>query len=104
MKKSLFFVAAASALMLTACSSENDPLQSVTQSLQTTLQDNAVGFDVYTPAATEVTRAGQAGTMTTGRLQRTPAKGGGFGVYAYFTGRQRCRPFGSFIRSFKGDA
>ena len=83
MKKSLFFVAAASALMLTACSSENDPLQSAAQQQQTTLQDNAIGFDVYTPAATDVTRAGQGGTMTTSRLQRTHANGGGFGVYAY---------------------
>ena len=81
MKKSLFFVAAASALMLTACSSENDVVQSAPQTQETAAQ--AVGFDVYTPAATSVTRAGQAGTMTTGRLQRTDANHGGFGVYAY---------------------
>ena len=81
MKKSLFFVAAASALMLTACSSESDVLQSATQ--QTTVQEKAVGFEVYTPAPTNVTRSGQAGTMTTSRLQRDPDKGGGFGVYAY---------------------
>lgn len=82
MKKSLFFVAAASALMLTACSSESDVVQSATPS-QTAAQNQAVGFDVYTPAATDVTRAGQAGTMTTSRLQRLPTNGGGFGVYAY---------------------
>jgi len=82
MKKSLFFVAAASALMLTACSSESDVVQNASQP-QTTLQNNAVGFDVYTPAPTNVTRSGQAGTMTTSRLQRDPGKGGGFGVYAY---------------------
>lgn len=81
MKKSLFFVAAASALMLTACSSESDVLQSAPQAQETAAQ--AVGFDVYTPAATNVRRAGQAGTMTTGRLQRTHANNGGFGVYAY---------------------
>ena len=83
MKKSLFFVAAASALMLTACSSENDVVQNAPQTQEATAQ--AVGFDVYTPAATDVTRAGLTGTMTTGRLQREENKGGGFGVYAYLT-------------------
>jgi len=83
MKKSLFFVAAASALMLTACSSENDVLQSATPSQPVVQQ--AVGFNVYTPAATGVTRAGLEGTMTTGRLQRSETDGGGFGVYAYLT-------------------
>lgn len=82
MKKSLFFVAAASALMLTACSSESDVVQSATPS-QTAAQNQAVGFEVYTPAPTNVTRSGQAGTMTTSRLQRDSEKGGGFGVYAY---------------------
>ena len=84
MNKSLFFVAAASALMLTACSSESDVLQSTTQTQQTVVQE-AVGFDVYTPAATNVTRAGQEGTMTTPRMQRSEADGGGFGVYAFLT-------------------
>ena len=82
MKKSLFFVAAASALMLTACSSESDVLQSTTQPQQTVVK-RAVGFDIYTPAATNVTRAGLEGTMTTNRLQREQAQDGGFGVYAY---------------------
>ena len=84
MKKSLFFAAAASALMLTACSSENDVVQNTTP--QTTVQQKAVGFDVYTPAATGVTRAGVdglQGTMTTSRMQRSEADGGGFGVFAY---------------------
>ena len=67
MKKSLFFVAAASALMLTACSSENDVLKDATQSQQTVV-NRAVGFDIYTPSAT-VTRAGLEGTMTTNRMQ-----------------------------------
>jgi hypothetical protein len=80
MKKNILYMAAASALMLTACTSEDDILQT-SQVKQPAAQE--VGFDVYTPAATNVTRAGQAGTMTTGRLQRTEAKGGGFGVYAY---------------------
>ncbi len=79
MKKSLFFAAAA-ALALTACTSEDDILQTGQQK-QVTPQE--VGFDVYTPAATSVTRAGLEGTMTTNRLQRSEALGGGFGVYAY---------------------
>ena len=82
MKKSLFFVAAASALMLTACTSENDVVQSAAQQQSA---PKAVGFDVYTQGATEVTRAGQAGIMTTSRLQRSEANGGGFGVYGFYT-------------------
>jgi len=80
MKKSLFFVAAA-ALALTACTSENDILETG-PTKQATPQ--AVGFDVYTPGATE-TRAGLEGTMTTNRMQRSETDGGGFGVYAYLT-------------------
>jgi hypothetical protein len=80
MKKSLFLMAAASALMLTACTSEDDVVQS---SASQKAEAKAVGFDVYTPAATNVTRAGLEGTMTTGRLQRSGGNGGGFGVYAY---------------------
>jgi len=82
MKKSLFFYAAAAALMLTACSSEDDILEAG-PTKQAVPQE--VGFDVYTPEATSVTRAGLQGTMTTGRLQRAQAKGGGFGVYAFLT-------------------
>lgn len=74
MKKSLFFVAAASALMLTACSSENEVTQSAPQ-LQSGPQ--AVAFDTYTA---ETTRAGQAGVMTTGTLQTS-----GFGVFAQYS-------------------
>ncbi len=83
MKKSLFFVAAASALMLTACSSENDVVQNAPQTQETVAQ--AVGFDVYTQQSTGVTRAGLVGTMTTNRMQRSEANGGGFGVYAFLT-------------------
>ena len=79
MKKSLFFYAAA-ALALTACTSEDDILQTG-QTKQSAPQE--VGFDVYTPAATSVTRAGLEGTMTTSRLQRSEYEGGGFGVYAF---------------------
>ena len=81
MKKSLFLMAAA-ALALTACTSEDDVVQS---SAPQKAEVQAVGFDVYTPAATNMTRAGLQGTMTTGRLQRIEADGGGFGVYAFLT-------------------
>ena len=81
MKKSLFFAAAASALLLTACSSENDLVQTGPQK---TVENQAVGFDVYTPGATE-TRAGLQGTMTTDRMKRSEINGGGFGVYSFLT-------------------
>ena len=75
MKKSLFFYAAAAALMLTACSSEDDILQTG-QTKKVAPQE--VGFDVYTPAATNATRAGRANVMTTTTMQMT-----GFGVFGY---------------------
>lgn len=81
MKKSLFFVAAASALMLTACSSDSDVLQSAAQLQQS--EPKAVGFDVYTQNATEVTRAGYSeGVMNTSRLQKPTV---GFGIFGYYT-------------------
>ncbi len=70
--------------MLTACSSDNDVVQSATPSQQQTLVNRAVGFDIYTPSAT-TTRAGLEGTMTTNRMQLSEGEGGGFGVYAYLT-------------------
>ena len=77
MKKSLFILAAA-ALALTACTSEDDVVQSAARQ-QTTA--DAVAFDVYMPQVTNVTRAGDpAGVMTTDKL-KTPSKG--FGVFAY---------------------
>lgn len=84
MKKSLFFVAAASALMLTACSRENDVVQDATKNTAA-VQQQAVGFDIYTQQATNARRAGLEGTMTTGRMQRSENDGGGFGVYAFLT-------------------
>ena len=81
MKKSLFFAAAASALMLTACSSENDVVQSPTNQNTVAVQQQAVGFDIYTPSATNARRAGYEGVMTTPRLQKPTA---GFGVFAYY--------------------
>ena len=75
MKKSLFFVAAVSALMLTACSSENEVLQSAAQQQS---EPKELGFDVYTQNATNVTRAGRTNIMDNSTLQKT-----GFGVFGY---------------------
>ena len=80
MKKSLFFAAAASALMLTACSSENDVVQNSTNQNTVAVQQQAVGFDVYTPAATNARRAGRVNVMTNKTMQKT-----GFGVYGHMT-------------------
>lgn len=71
MKKSLFFVAAVSALMLTACSSDNEVTQTATQQAA----PQAVAFDTY---LTSTTRAYTTGVMTT-ELLGDP----GFGVFAY---------------------
>ena len=79
MKKSLFFAAAASALMLTACSSESDVVQNTAPQTQTTVQQKAVGFDTYTAGTT---RAGlPEGVMTTDKLKTA---GNGFGVFAMY--------------------
>ena len=77
MKKSLFLVAAASALLLTACSSDNDVLQSSATQLQQSAP-KGVGFDVYTQNATNVTRSGRTNVMDNSTLQIT-----GFGVFGY---------------------
>lgn len=74
MKKSLFLMAAASALMLTACTNEDATNESVVSNGKM-----AVGFDTYVPNAT---RAGDAGIQTTTTLQ-TPNKG--FGVFAQYS-------------------
>ncbi len=77
--KKLFFLAA-TAMLFAACTSDELALQE--ENGVAGVQSEAVGFDVYVPAATQ-TRAGLEGTMTTSRMQRSEAKGGGFGVYAY---------------------
>ncbi len=83
MNKHLFYVAAAVALTLTACTSEEDI--ALTGQDQQNAAPQEVGFDVYTQEATNATRAGLEGTMTTSRMQRSEYEGGGFGVYAFQT-------------------
>ena len=74
MKKSLFFFAAA-ALALTACTNDDDALQTG----QVQNSNRAVAFDTYTAGTT---RAGDpTGVMTTDKL-KTADKG--FGVFAMF--------------------
>lgn len=83
--KKLLFMFATAALVLSACSSEDDIVQNGGSPAQLGAAADAVGFDVYTQQATNVTKAGLVGTMTTNRMQRSEADGGGFGVYAYLT-------------------
>lgn len=72
MKKSLFFFAAA-ALALTACTNDDDALQTG----QVQNSNRAVAFDTYTAGTT---RAGDAGVMTTDKLKEF----NGFGVFAMY--------------------
>ena len=74
MKKSLFFFAAA-ALALTACTNDDDALQTG----QVQNSNRAVAFDTYTAGTT---RAGEPeGVMTTDKLK---TDGKGFGVFAFY--------------------
>lgn len=76
--KKLLFMFATAALVLSACSSEDDIVQNG-GSLPQLGASGVVGFDVYTSAAT---KAGEpTGVMTTDKL-KTPNKG--FGVFAMF--------------------
>jgi hypothetical protein len=82
MKKSLFFFAA-SALALTACTSENDVLQSETQQQS---GPQAVMFDTYVPNVTRTDAwIGKYGAMTTTTLKAAEGDGGGFGVFATYS-------------------
>ncbi|MBQ7471772.1 MAG: hypothetical protein IJS97_05025 [Prevotella sp.] len=77
-KKYYLFAAAAAVLSLTACSSDDDAVQ--TKGAQTAAVDQAVSFDTYTAGTT---RAGDpVGVLTTDKM-KTPGKG--FGVFAFTT-------------------
>ena len=80
--KKYFYLAAVSAMMLTACSSDNDVVQPTTaQPTQpVAVQQQAVAFDTYLSSTTASTRAGETGVMTTSTLQST-----GFGVFAQYS-------------------
>ena len=81
--KKYFYLAAVSAMMLTACTSEKDVLETKTGPAQQEITQKAVGFDVYVPEATGGTRAGfNEGTMNTTRLQFPTV---GFGIFAYYS-------------------
>ena len=82
MKQKKYFILAAAALLMAACS-ENDIAEK--QSPQVTAEDGAVVFDVYTSRST--TRAGVPGEITTNGLKTPGSELGdaGFGVFAYYT-------------------
>lgn len=73
--KKYYFLSAVAALMITACSSDDAVTQAPT--VQDTPQ--AVAFDIY---ASNTTRAGQTGVMTTEELKKST---GAFGVFAQYS-------------------
>lgn len=82
--KKYFYLAAVSAMMLTACSSDKDVLEPTPKPSTPTVvaQQQAVAFDTYLAGTTASTRAGDPeGVMTTDKL-KTANKG--FGVFAYY--------------------
>ena len=86
--KKYFYLAAVSAMMLTACSSEKDVLQPTPEPTQQVVaQQQAVAFDTYLSGTTASTRAGYEGVMTTEKLKinNTPSPVVGFGVMAFYT-------------------
>lgn len=77
--KKLLFMFATAALVLSACSSEDDIVQGGGSLAQLGASDGALSFDVYTASAT---KAGDpTGVMNTDKL-KTPGKG--FGVFATY--------------------
>ena len=81
MKQKIYFMLAAAAALLTACSS-NDLSESPTTAPQ--LDDSAVNFGAYVNRGT--TRAGAFGTLTTtGENSEVSLQAEGFGVFAYYS-------------------
>ena len=81
--KKYFYLAAVSAMMLTACSSDKDVLEPTPKPSTPTVaaQQQAVAFDTYLAGTTASTRAGDpTGVMTTDKLKTL---GKGFGVFAF---------------------
>ena len=81
MKKIYLFAAAAA--LLTACSSEELINQEVAQQNA----EAPVAFSVYTPRS--ITRAGEAGTLTTKIVGDGDPNKSGFGVFGYYTNGQK---------------
>lgn len=82
--KKYFYLAAVSAMMLTACSSDKDVLEPTPKPSTPTVvaQQQAVAFDTYLSGTTASTRAGDpTGVMTTEKLKTLDK---GFGVFAMF--------------------
>ena len=82
MKQKIYFMLAAAAAFLTACSS-NDLSESPTAAQQ--LDDSAVNFSAYVNRG--VTRAGAPGTLTTsdGEAPNVSLQAVGFGVFSYYS-------------------
>ncbi len=82
--KKYFYLAAVSAMMLTACSSDNDVVQPKQEPTtpQVAVQQQAVAFDTYLSGTTASTRAGDAGIQTNATLK---AANKGFGVFANYS-------------------
>jgi hypothetical protein len=85
MKQKKYFILAAAALLMAACS-ENDIAEKQNPQAQQA-GEQAVEFDAYVNRG--MTRAGQVGTLTTGTLESgaeaSKIETGGFGVFGYYT-------------------
>ena len=80
MKQKKFFILAAAAMFMAACS-ESDVAEK--QAGQKQIEPGAVAFDVYTSRT--VTRAGEIGSLTTAGLKTGVFADDGFGVFGYYT-------------------
>ena len=76
-------MAFAAAMMMTACTNNDESPEVQNPNEAQVGQKVPVGFEAYTERGT--TRAGLAGELNTTKLQDTKANGGGFGVFAYYT-------------------
>lgn len=83
----LLTLAASAAMMFTACSSDKLEAYAGQPDLNPEAPSNAIQFGTYM-GKTGTTRAtvGKTGAMNDTELQESEANGGGFGVFAYYTG------------------
>lgn len=80
MKQKKYFILAAAAILMAACS-ENDIAEK--QSPQVTTENDAVVFDAYTSRG--LTRAGASGVIGSTDALKVTATTKGFGVFGYYT-------------------